>query len=142
MTEDLHNRGFKARGTDISPTCILSAIERNPSLDLHTANFLDEKHIIGSKPEIIVMSQLSWYVLPELREFITLLRKLAAFGKPTFLIHSLATYAEGVQSYGKEFFTNGDEIKSFFDLNYLFSMETETLEGDGMAFDTMFVAKI
>ena len=142
LTEDLHNRGFQARGTDISKVCISKAIERNPKLDLHATNFLDERHIIDFRPDVIVMSQLSWYVLDQLDEFITSIRKLAAFGKPTFLIHSLATYADGMQSFGTDYFTNGEEIKNYFGLDYLFSMETETRVGESKSFDTMFVAKI
>ena len=142
LTEDLHNSGYRARGTDVSQACILKAKERNSKLDLHTANFLDERHLVDFKPNVIVMNQLSWYVLGNLREFVIALRKLAAFSEPTFLIHSLATYADGVQSYGNEFYTNREEIEKYFGLNYLFSMETETLDGDRASFDTMFVAQL
>jgi hypothetical protein len=141
LTEDLYNRGFKASGTDVSPTCILNALELSPDLDLLTAYFQDESQIIDFRPDEIVMNQLSWYILPNLTERITLVRKLAAFGKPTSLIHSLAAYPDGMQSSGKFYFTNWEEIKSFFGLNYQFSMEAETLEEESRYFDTMLVLK-
>ena len=142
LTEDLHSSGFKVRGTDVSKVCISRATERNPSLDLKVANFLDKAHMIDYDPDVIVMSQLTWYVLEDLTEFIKSLKLLASSGKPKFLVHSLATYAPGTQLYGKEFFTTGEEIKSFFNLNYLFSMSTETQIGSSPSFDAMFVAKL
>jgi SAM-dependent methyltransferase len=142
LTEDLHSSGIKVRGTDVSKVCIARATERNPSLDLKVANFLDKAHMIDYDPDVIVMSQLTWYVLEDLTEFIKSLKLLPSSGKPKFLVHSLATYAQGTQLYGKEFFTTGEEIKSFFNLNYLFSMSTETQIGSSLSFDAMFVAKL
>lgn len=142
MTEFLHQNGFQSRGTDISQECISIAKKRNSELDLHVAKFNDEKHIIDFHPNIIIMNQITWYVLDEIHEFIDLVKKLPKTDKPTFLIHSLAMYAKGEQTYGLEYFTNHDELKRYFDLDYIFSM-TSAVHTEGQeSLDTMFVAKL
>ena len=142
MTEDLHLNGFKARGTDISEVCISKALQRNTVLDLHVANFNDEKHLIEFNPDIIIMSQITWYVLDELQNFLKVLGKHAKTGKPKFLIHSLATYPKKTQTLGLDFFTDGEQKKHFFNLEYIFSMSTEVQLNGSESQDTMFVAKL
>jgi len=39
--------------------------------------------------------------------------------EPIYLIHLLTTYANGVQKYGSDYFTDLDGILSYFGLNYL-----------------------
>jgi 2-polyprenyl-3-methyl-5-hydroxy-6-metoxy-1,4-benzoquinol methylase len=142
MTEFLHQNGFKSRGTDISEECISLVRKRNSELDVHVAKFNDEKHLVDFNPDIIVMNQLTWYVLDEIRDFLDLLRKMAKKNKPIFLIHSLTFYPQGKQTYGLEYFTNLEELKSYFGLNYIFSMETAVYKEEIESHDTMFVAKI
>ena len=59
--------------------------------------------IIDFKPDILLMAELTWYVLDELDVFIS---KLKAYSeqrnKPTYLIQILTTYVTGVQKYGGE----------------------------------------
>jgi SAM-dependent methyltransferase len=141
-TEFLHQNGFKSRGTDISQECISLVQKRNSELDVHAAKFNDKKHIIDFNPSIIIMNQITWYVLDEIHEFIELIKKLPKADKPTFLIHSLAMYPKGEQTYGLEYFTNHDELKSFFDLNYIFSMTSAIHKENQESLDTMFVAKL
>jgi SAM-dependent methyltransferase len=142
LTEEFHRKGFQARGTDISKVCIKKAIERNPELDLHVASFLEDLHLLEFAPDVIIMSQLTWYVLDQLPDFKLLLKRLHNPEKPTFLIHSLATYPKGVQTLGADFFSTGEEIKAYYNLNYLFSMSTETRVEGSPSFDAMFVAKL
>ena len=142
LTEHLHNHGFKARGTDISQVCISKTAERNSELDLHVAKFNEEKHLLDYNPDIVIMSQVSWYVLDEIKDFLVTLKKLASYGKPKFLIHTLSLYPEGVQRFGTEYFTDLPEMKSFFGLEYIFSSTIETIVEGKTVRDSMFVARL
>lgn len=90
------------------------------------------------------MSELTWYVLDELEEF---LEKLKAYSrarkKPTYLVYLLTTYAQGEQKYGTEYFTDLEGILSYFGLTYLeygqvFSAKPNHTHSHG----TYFIAKI
>ena len=140
LTEDLHKRKFTARGTDISQSCVQKALARNEDLDLHTSPWNDKQHLIAFEPDVIIMSQLTWYILDELDDFLKLITGKRK--KEIFLVHSLATYEDGVQEYGKEYFTNLDGILKYFNLDYLFSGEFQTKNIDKVSRDTLFVAKI
>ena len=67
---------------------------------------------------------------------------MAKKDKPTFLIHSLAMYPQGKQTYGLEYFTSHEELKRYFGLNYIFSMTSAVYREDYESHDTMFVAKL
>jgi hypothetical protein len=55
----------------------------------------------------------------------------------------LAIYDPGVQQYGKEYFTNLDEILKYFDMNVLESAHIKTNRSwDAQSQGTFFVAKI
>lgn len=62
------------------------------------------------------MSQISWYILPKLKKFLDYLKNNFP---DIIIIHTLVTYTNEDQKYGREFFTNMDEILRFFDMNYL-----------------------
>jgi hypothetical protein len=141
LTESLHKMNFKSRGTDISQVCISKALSRNPFLDLHVSAFDNQVHLIDWKPDILIMSQLSWYVLNELQNFLALI-KSAPREKPLFLIHTLAIYQQGEQKYGTEYFTNLDEILNYFNLTYSFSATLNSVIGEKQSLDTIFIAKL
>jgi len=66
------------------------------------------------------MAEVTWYVLPQLKKILQNLQKHRAdIDEPIYLIHLLTTYADGVQKYGSEYFTDLDGILSYFGLNYL-----------------------
>jgi len=72
------------------------------------------------KPDVIVMAEITWYILPELAAVLRNLQKEAqSRDQPLYLIHMLATYSPGEQGYGTEFFTTHDEILEYFQLKYL-----------------------
>ena len=64
-------------------------------------------------------------------------RKLAIF-----LIHILATYKNNVQRYGRDKLTNLDEIKEYFDLDYLEAGYIEVKRPDSDSRGTYFIAQI
>ncbi len=103
-------------GLDISETAIAKAREKHPGIGFETASI--EQHEVFKRlaPDVIVMAEISWYVLPQLRDFLDFLRSELP---DTKLIHLLTTYAPGVQKYGSDYFTELPGILRFFGMDYL-----------------------
>ena len=81
------------------------------------------------------MSNISWYVLPQLKSFLKFLKKNH---KNKYLIHSLSVYGKK-QRYGNNYFKNLNEIINFFGLKYLAKGEILNNDRSGITF---FLAKI
>ena len=129
----LYKEKFKVYGTDISETVIKKSKKKYPKLkkNLFLSNFLNYPLYEEIKPDIIILSDISWYVLPELKKFIEWYKNLRL---KTYLIHSLAVYDKNKQQYGKEYFYDLNTIKSYFKLNYLSSGYIENVNGNKHTF--------
>lgn len=137
IISELHLRKFKVYGTDISETVIKNSKKKYPKIkkNLFVSHFLNLKLYEKINPDIIILSDISWYVLPELKKFIKWFKNLK---KEVCLIHSLAVYSKDIQKYGRDYFYDLKTIKSFFKLNYLSSGYIENIDGDN---HTFFLAK-
>lgn len=124
--------GLYTHGLDISETAIARAGERHASLvatgrlQFSVAQFNDFDSLLSLKPDLIVMPEITWYVLEHLNAFLEFLKTKLP---DTFLLHMLMTYDPGVQAYGKDYFTNLDEILSFFNMKYLESGKVNLVTG-------------
>jgi len=118
LTQKLEKMGFNAFGTDISETAIKKAHAKSQKNKkrFFTSNFLNYSLYTKINPDIIIMSEISWYVLSELKSFLRFIKKKF---KNKYLIHTLAIYYPGHQKYGREYFTNNSEILKFFNLKYI-----------------------
>ncbi len=137
ISNELYKNNFKVYGTDISETVIKKSKKKYPYLknNLFVSNFSNFALYEKLNPDIIILSDISWYILPELKKFIKWFNTL---NKKTYLIHSLAVYGKNNQKYGRDYFYDLDSIKSFFKLNYLSSGYLENTYGDK---HTFFLAK-
>lgn len=144
LTEKLRELGFKSIGTDISPTAIQKAQEKNPNSRFEVAEYDDVSILNSFNPDIILMAELTWYILDTLDEFLSGLRIYAqSRPKPTFLIHLLTTYKSGTQKYGTDKFTNLEEILEYFNMQYLeYGFIKTVRDDDPECQGTFFVAKI
>lgn len=133
ISYELYKRKFKVYGTDISSTVIKKSKKKYPKIkkSLFVSNFLNFSLYEKLNPDIIILSDISWYVLPELKQFIEWYKKLKS---RTYLIHSLAVYGKNKQKYGKKYFYDLATIKSFFKLKYLSSGYIEHVDGDKHTF--------
>ena len=133
----LFKNNFKVYGTDISKTVINKTKKKYPKIknNLFVSEFLNFKLYEKINPDIIILSDISWYVLPELKKFINWFKKLK---KRTYLIHSLAVYGKNKQKYGKDYFCDLETIKNFFKLNYLSSGYIKNINSD---IHTFFIAQ-
>ena len=120
ISYELYKKKFTVYGSDISKTVIEKSKKKYPELknNLYVSNFLNFFLYEKIKPDIIILSDISWYVLPELRKFIKWYKNLKS---KVYLIHSLAVYKKNEQEYGKNYFYDLKTIKKFFKLDYLCS---------------------
>lgn len=134
LTKNLSKLGFNSIGSDVSETAIKKA-KINNKCKFYTSDFSNYKLYLRINPDIIIMSEITWYVLPKLKDFIIFIKKNF---KNKYLIHTLAIYYPGKQKYGKEYFTNLKGILDFFNLKYIeYGEKWNSDEGR-----TFFLAKI
>lgn len=135
LSNNLRKLGFKTYGTDISETAIKKAKKKNNKCNFYQSDFINEDLYLKINPDIIIMSEVSWYVLPKLKKFIKFIKKNF---KNKYLIHTLAIYHPKKQKYGINYFTDLKGILKFFNLNYIeYGEKWNTKEGR-----TFFLAKL
>ena len=144
LTEVLRKSGFSAVGVDVSHAAVRKAREKNPQSVFLRRSFGDPDVLEDLDPDIVIMAEITWYVLDELDQFLDQLRKHARKrDRPTYLIHLLSTYAPGVQEYGLNYFTDLDGILKYFDLDYLESgFISSPRPDDPHSRGTYFVARV
>jgi SAM-dependent methyltransferase len=144
LTDKLRQDGFSAVGADISKTAIDKAQEINPSSVFIHASIADFDVLAAFSPDVFLMAEITWYILDDLDSFLSRCREYASSRqRPTYLIHLLTTYAPGVQKYGREKFTNLDEILRYFKLSTIESGYIKTPRGDDPdSQGTYFIAKV
>lgn len=118
ISNQLYKNGFKVYGTDISETVIKKSKKKYPKIknNLFHSDFSNFQLYEKLNPDIIILSNISWYVLPKLKKFI---KWFKSSKKKVYLIHTLTLYNKNKQKYGRNFFTDLKSIKSFFKLKYL-----------------------
>ncbi len=132
LSQDLSNLGFNAYAIDMSDTCISRARILNPSPTYFLSDFDNIDLYQKIKPDIFILSEISWYILPYLKSFVT---KLQESFPGKILIHELHTYADSQQEYGRKYFTDLNGILEFFDLEVLSSATTwDSTSGNGTYF--------
>lgn len=118
--------GLEVIGLDISETAVRTARERHPGVDFRVGKLDDHELIASCQPDVIVMAEVTWYVLEPLRAFLDFARKELAH---TYVLHLLTTYAPGVQKYGADYFTDLTGLKNYFGMHYLESGEVHSPAG-------------
>jgi SAM-dependent methyltransferase len=115
FSNQVHELGCKALGVDISQTAIDKARTRYPDCEFVKGDLLDFDIYREFKPDVIVLAEITWYVLDKLDAFIDFLKKEMP---DVYLIHLLTTYPVGVQKFGNEKFTNLSGILGYFKATY------------------------
>lgn len=106
--------GCVGTGIDVSKTAIEKGRQKyseNKNLTLLQGAIDDEALLLRQDPDVLVMAEITWYVLDYLDAFKKFLTSHLT-GK--HILHLLMTYKPGEQQYGREFFTNLDEIRAYF----------------------------
>jgi len=118
--------GFESIGIDISETAIEKARKLHPNCRFEVSQINDHATIKEIAPDVIVMSEISWYVLDDLKVFLDFLKKEMP---RVYVLHILSTYPPGEQRYGRDHFTNLEEIMLYFKMHYLESGEVHCQDG-------------
>ena len=135
FTSRIAQTGLSAVGVDVSETAITKAKARHRNAEFIVGSIADHALVRRVAPDVIVMAEISWYVLEQLPAFIEFFKRDLP---DIYLIHLLATYAPGVQQYGRQYFTNLDEIKRYFGFEYFESGIVHCNDGD---FRTWFLGR-
>lgn len=114
FTDEIRRAGFDVLGVDVSQTAVDRARASWPECRFVAGDVLDRWVYDDFRPDVIVMAQVTWYVLDKLDEFLSMYRGLDAY-----LLHMLVTYPAGVQKYGREKFVDAEGIRRYFGLRYL-----------------------
>jgi len=146
LTKIIKDLGFSIVGIDVASSAIERARDKFTDCVFVQGTLGDQSNLNLFSPDAVLMAHVTWCCLDELDMFISNLKAYARMReRPTFLIHLLETYPEGVQKYGVEKFTNMQEILAYFNFEYLEygTVCHPDLTGKDMATtSTYFVAKI
>ncbi len=116
----LASTGIDISGIDVSATAIQRAKDRygssDKNLEFIVSDFGNFDTVSALQPDCIILSEVTWYVLPQLKEFLAFLKDKLP---DCFVIHILTVYEAGKQKYGNEYFTSHEEILAYFQMNYL-----------------------
>jgi len=99
------------QGTDISLTAVNKASDKyeNLGIEFSTLDLESDYKKIKREYDLIIMSQLIWYILPNLHEIIHHLMN-SALKKGGHLLINQAFYNPEKQQYGKEILSNVDDL--------------------------------
>ena len=136
-THKIQELGVDVLGVDVSKTAIDKAKSNYTDCDFAVGDILDFSIYKEYQPDIIVMAEITWYILDKLDEFIAF---LSSELPNTYLIHLLTTYPDGVQQYGTDKFTNLKQIMSYFKMEYFEWGEISYPEMEGCT-RTYFIGK-
>ena len=132
VTNFIKKQGLDVLGIDISDTAVKKAQERYPECNFIRGDILDFDIYLKFNPQIIILSEITWYVLEKLDEFLNFLKE--KFPK-IIIIHFLTTYPNGIQKYGTDYFVDLNGILQYFNLNYL---DFGEIKKDGVKTTTTF----
>lgn len=127
----LYKNNNNIYATDISETVIKKSKIIFPKFKrkLFVSEFINFKLYNKINPDVIILSDVSWYVLPNIKKFLNWFKKL---NKKTYLIHSLSIYSKNKQKYGKKYFCDTKSMLKFFNLEYLnITSVKHSIRGDG-----------
>lgn len=119
--------GLDVVGLDVSATAVEQGRSLYPGLELRQGSLEQHDLLERLRPDVIVMAEISWYVLPHLQPLLEFLRDRLPRTK---LLHMLSFYPGDQQKYGRDYFTTLADMLDFFDMIYLES--GQVMRGDDM----------
>lgn len=106
LTIKLKQAGFDVLGLEVSETAVKKAQKLFPDCRFAVGDVLDPDY---GDFDVILLAEVTWFILDKLEAIINKCQH-----KDCELVQLVATYPEGVQQYGREYFTNLDEIETYF----------------------------
>ena len=129
--------GLPVTGLDISEAAIDRAKSsyKEEGLDFKVENIVNISRY--KEYDIIVLSELLWYILDDLEQVLDCIKD-AFSGSHLIILQSF--YREGLQQYGKDFFTNIDELNAYIPFCCISKIVIDPIEGS--SYETVSVYKI
>ncbi len=128
-------------GMDISETAIKKAREAFSDIEFISENAINLSRVLAEAEisfggyDVIIFSEIMWYILDILKPMLEMLNR--SFSSKHILINQ--TFYNGGQEYGKDFFTNPEEMIDFLGLNCVLSVTEKVEKKDaGYASHTWF----
>jgi SAM-dependent methyltransferase len=123
---------------DISETAIKKAKEKykNLKINFQVLDIQKGYNKIKDKFELIIISQLMWYILPSLKNVLDYLEKKVLL-KGGYILINQTFYKEGVQKYGKEFIKKPEDLISLLKSELLARIDTHKIKD----FDSVMLFK-
>jgi len=111
-------------GVDISSTAIQKAKARYPNVDYRVAdvctlNFVEES------VDLIVASELLWYILPRLQQFFDGVFSILRVGGEFIIVQQF--YQRGEQKYGREIMESSEDLVKLIPFPVVRTIETDRL---------------
>jgi SAM-dependent methyltransferase len=115
-------------GIDISKTAIDKAKNLYPKLDFKVDNILNISQY--NNFDCMFFSEITWYLLEDKKmdKIFNIMSKNFK-GKNKFFIHNLCFYKDGIQQYGKDYFTTLDEFIEFCPFELLEKVQVNLKDG-------------
>lgn len=125
---EIAETGAETIGLEISSTAVEKARARFDKPEFIVGDILDEDVLCRICPDLIVMCEISWYVLEKLEKFISMCRNRLPDVR---LIHILTVYPPDEQRYGKSYFQDFEGIKDYFNVDIIEQavIDAEAFEG-------------
>jgi len=116
---------------DISPTAIKKAKQkyRHLGIDFRVMNIKKEYKNIKNRFDLIIISQLMWYILLDFRSIVNYLIK-NTLKKGGYLLINQAFYKPRVQKYGKEIIANPEDMLKLIKLKPIERIESGKMISD------------
>lgn len=111
LSSRLAATGLQVTGMDCSPSAVAKAASSFPLCHFICTDALDKETIRRVNPDLIVLSELLWYILPRLHDLLAFLRRDLP---RVHIVNLLTFYPQGQQQYGTEWFTDLDGLIYYF----------------------------
>jgi SAM-dependent methyltransferase len=131
--------GAEVFGLDVAPTAITNARSSFSQCRFEVAAATEVARFAYLKPTAICMLGITWCILDSFREVLNVLKKNF---EGALLFHVLTFYAPGKQKYGREFFTNLEELLPYFSMMTVEKSFTHSSESNDGSYTTLIITRI
>ena len=127
----------KITALDISSTAIVKAKKNNrKGIDFKVSDIQKDYKKIKEKYDLIILSEIMWYILPNLKDILLFLSKNVLKKKGYFLVNQ-AFYKDGIQKYSNKFVENQEDFIKLTKLKLLERIDIHNSSN----FDTVMLFK-
>lgn len=128
--------GIICQSIDLSETAIKRAKALFPYLNFGVGNILNLNNLPDKESiDCILLADIMWYILDDIKE---INNKLLENFRGKYLINNFVTYRDGVQKYGREYFTSTKEFIDFMPFKLIGYGEATTIEDPNIDSTTIF----